>query len=179
MTTLKNPIFFRVFCYFPFSVFFFFLFSVSIFQHKKKKKMQFSFLKPHFWWPKILQKQYFDTLWHYLCYKKAKNTIKLGKNSKKNLDQFLTYNLDQFLTYKTPNLGPVFNFTTYIYIYIYSPPVSYSGQATLGHLYVSFFVRETLDSALLLVWLTRFSRSWITNVRPSRSKDKIKPYQHK
>ena len=36
-----------------------------------------------------------------------KNTIKLGKNSKKNLDQFLTYNLDQFLTYKTPNLGPV------------------------------------------------------------------------
>ena len=37
---------------------------------------------------------------------------------KKNLDQFLTLNLDQFLTLKPPNLGPVFNFTAYIYIYI-------------------------------------------------------------
>ena len=50
--------------------------------------------------------------------KNAKNTIKLGTTAK-NLDQFLTYNLDQFLTYKRPNLGPAFNFTAYIYIYIY------------------------------------------------------------
>ena len=50
--------------------------------------------------------------------KNVKNTIKLGKNSKTNLDQLLTYNLDQFLTYKRPNLGPVFNSTAYIYIYI-------------------------------------------------------------
>ena len=80
--------------------------------------MQFSFRKPHFWQPKILQKHYFDTLWHYLCYKKSqKKHYKKGeKQQKKNLDQFLTYNLDQFLTYKTPNLGPVFNSTAYIYI---------------------------------------------------------------
>ena len=37
----------------------------------------------------------------------------------KNLDQFLTLSLDQFLTLKPPNLGPVSNFTAYIYIYIY------------------------------------------------------------
>ena len=36
----------------------------------------------------------------------------------KNLDQFLTLNLDQFLTLKPPNLGPIFNFTKNIYIYI-------------------------------------------------------------
>ena len=37
---------------------------------------------------------------------------------KKNLDQFSTYKLDQFLTYKRPNLGPAFNSTAHIYIYI-------------------------------------------------------------
>ena len=37
----------------------------------------------------------------------------------KNLDQFLTLDLDQFLTQETPNLGPVFNSTADIYIYIY------------------------------------------------------------
>ena len=58
--------------------------------------MQFSFRKPHFWLPKILQKHYFDTLWHYMCYKKSQKYYKTGENSKKNLDQFLTYNLDQF-----------------------------------------------------------------------------------
>ena len=44
---------------------------------------------------------------------------KTGENSKKNLDQFLTLDLDQFLTLETPNLGPVFNSTAYIYIYIF------------------------------------------------------------
>ena len=43
---------------------------------------------------------------------------KTGEKQKKNLDQFLTYNLDQFLTYKTQNLGPVFNFTVHMHIYI-------------------------------------------------------------
>ena len=42
----------------------------------------------------------------------------MGKKQwKKNLDQFLTLNLDQFLTLKPPNLGPVFNFTAYIYTF--------------------------------------------------------------
>ena len=50
-----------------------------------------------------------------------KNTIKLGKKTaKKNLDQFLTLDLDQFLTLETPNLGPVFNSTAYIYMYVYA-----------------------------------------------------------
>ena len=35
------------------------------------------------------------------------------------MDQFLTLDLDQFLTLETPNLGPVFNSTAYIYIYLF------------------------------------------------------------
>ena len=27
--------------------------------------------------------------------------------------------MDQFLTYKKANLGPIFNFTAYIYIYVF------------------------------------------------------------
>ena len=46
--------------------------------------------------------------------KMPKNTIKNGENSEK-LDQFLTLNLDHFLTLKPSNLGPLFNFTLYIY----------------------------------------------------------------
>ena len=38
-----------------------------------------------------------------------------GKTAKKNLDQFLTLDLDQFLTLETPNLGPVFNSTAYMW----------------------------------------------------------------
>ena len=103
------------FCYFPFFVCF--LFSASIFQHKKKNTIFFS--KTSF----LITQNFAKTLfWHtvtlFVLQKKPKNTIKLGKTAKKNLDQFLTYNLDQFLTYKTPNLGPVFNFTAYIYINI-------------------------------------------------------------
>ena len=81
--------------------------------------MQFSFLKPHFDNPKFCKNTiltHCDTIC--VTKKSPKNTIKLGKTAKKNLDQFLTYSLDQFLTYKTPNLGPVFNFTAYIYIYM-------------------------------------------------------------
>ena len=56
-----------------------------------------------------------------------KKPCKTWENSKKNLDQFLTYNLDQFLTYsldqfltyKTPKFGPAFNFTACIYIYMF------------------------------------------------------------
>ena len=45
-----------------------------------------------------------------------KNTIKMGENSeKKNLDHFLTLNLDHFLTLKPPNLGPLFNFTVFLF----------------------------------------------------------------
>ena len=44
---------------------------------------------------------------------------KNGESSEiKNLDQFLTLNLDQWLTLKPPNLGPIFNFTVHIYIYM-------------------------------------------------------------
>ena len=47
--------------------------------------------------------------------KYPQNPIKMGKTVK-NLDQFLTLDLDQFLKLETPNLGPVFNSTAYIYI---------------------------------------------------------------
>ena len=81
--------------------------------------MQFSFRKPHFWHSQNFAKTLFGTMWNYLCFQKyPQNTIKMGKTVKKNLDQFLTLNLDQFLTVKPPNLGPAFNFTAYIYIYI-------------------------------------------------------------
>ena len=39
-------------------------------------------------------------------------------NTVKNMDQFITQLLDQFLTQKPSNLGPTFNSTIYIYIYI-------------------------------------------------------------
>ena len=68
----------------------------------------------------MLQKHYFDTLLHYLFLKMPKKHYEMGKNSeKKSLDHFLTLNLDHFLTLKPPNLGPLCNFTAYVYIYIY------------------------------------------------------------
>ena len=56
----------------------------------------------------------------FVLLKKPKKHYKNGGNSKKSLDQFSTYNLDQFLTYKRPDLGPVFNSTACIYIYIHT-----------------------------------------------------------
>ena len=50
--------------------------------------------------------------------KRPKKHYKIGEEQQKNLERFLTYSLDQFLTYKTPNLGPVFNFTAYIYMWL-------------------------------------------------------------
>ena len=59
-------------------------------------------------------------MWHYLCFQKyPQNTTKIGKTGKKTLDQFLTLDLDQLLALETPNLGPVFNSTAYIYIDTY------------------------------------------------------------
>ena len=48
----------------------------------------------------------------------------MGKTVEKNLDQFLALDLDQFLTQETPNPGPAFNSTAYIYIYINSCEVN-------------------------------------------------------
>ena len=83
---LKKTYFYRVFfCYFPF--FCFFLFSVSIFQHKKEKNKKCNFLfenlifdNPKFCKNTILT--HCDTI---CVTKKAKNTRKLGENSKKKL----------------------------------------------------------------------------------------------
>ena len=68
MTTLKKPYFYRVFWLFPFSFFLPFLFLYL--QHKKgkNKKCNFLFENLIFDIPKILQKHYFDTLLHYLCF---------------------------------------------------------------------------------------------------------------
>ena len=123
MTTLKKTYFYRVFWPFPFSFFFFFFFLFLGLQHKKgkNKKCNFLFENLIFDIPQILQKHYFDTVALFVFLKMPKNTIKLGKNSKKKMDQFLTLDLDQFLTLETPNLGPVFNSTAYIYIYADAP----------------------------------------------------------
>ena len=68
MTTLKKPIFYRVLGPFPFFLFLFFLFLGL--QHKKGKKTKNAILFENliFDIPKILQKHYFDTLLHYLCF---------------------------------------------------------------------------------------------------------------
>ena len=147
MTTLKKTYFYRVFCYFPFLVFFFFFLFLFSNIKKKKTKNAIFFSKTSF----LITQNFAKTLfWHtvtlFVLQKKPKNTIKLGKTAKKNLDQFLTYNLDQFLTYKTPNLGPVFNFTAYIYVYIYiyfslslslSLPLPLSGLSLVSFFFLS------------------------------------------
>ena len=50
-----------------------------------------------------------------------------------NKNQNKTKKLDQFLTYKKGNLGPVFNFTAYIYIYIHSICCEVIFWAKFGH----------------------------------------------
>ena len=82
--------------------------------------MQFSFRKPHFWHPPNFAKTLF---WHtvalFVFLKMPKKHYKIGKKTeKKELDQFLTLDLDQFLTLETPNLGPVFNSTAYICVWL-------------------------------------------------------------
>ena len=112
MTTSKKTYFYRIFGPFAFCLCFFFLFLFL--QHKKdeNKKCNFLFENLIFDIPKILQKHYFDTMWHYLRFQKCpKNIIKMGETVKKKLGPVLTL--------KPPNLGPVFNFTAYIYVYIY------------------------------------------------------------
>ena len=58
------------------------------------------------------------------------NEIFENKNKK-------TKNLDQFLTYKEGNLGPVFNFTAHIYIYIYMALVRFWAHILLKNLIFS------------------------------------------
>ena len=41
--------------------------------------------------------------------------------------------MDQFLTYKKANLGPIFNFTAYAYIYIYIGIVYFGARYFSGH----------------------------------------------
>ena len=75
-----------------------------------------------------------------------KNTIKMGKTVK-NLDHFLTLSLDHFLTLKPPNLGPLVNFTAYIYM-----PLDPSGAGVFGSLLASFpvsFLLHPLQSPSL------------------------------
>ena len=110
--------------------------------------MQFSFRKPHFWHPPNFAKTLF---WHTVALlvflkmppKHYKNGEKQWKN---NLDHFLTLNLDHFLTLKPPNLGPLFNFTAYIYIYVFllKDAFSYRGKCIFLQ---SFLCREN-DSSL-------------------------------
>ena len=119
MITLKKTYSYRVFL--AFSIFLFFFFLFLLLKHKdKNNKCNFLFKNLIFDIPKILQKHYFGTVWHYLCFQKyPENTINIGKTVKIDLDQFFDTRLGPVLTLETPNLGPVFNSTACIYIYIY------------------------------------------------------------
>ena len=110
MTTLKTLFFYRVFWPFPFCLFFFFLFLFL--QHKKDKNKKCNFLFENL----ILTYQQFckNTILEQ-C-----NTICVYKHTQKHYKNGKTVNkkLGPALTLKPPNLGPVFNFTAHIYIYI-------------------------------------------------------------
>ena len=100
---------------FRFPIFSCFLFFFR--QHKKKKTKTKC---AHFF------KTFFDNLTNcqkyfrtplFVFFKIPQNTIKLGKNKQKILDQVLTQPWTKFWLKKTPNLGPNFDSTAYIYIY--------------------------------------------------------------
>ena len=117
-TTLKKPYFYRVFWPFPFYYFSIFQFLFSNIKKEKTKNAIF-FSKTSFWHPPNFAKTLF---WHtvalFVFLKMPPKHYKNGENNeKKNLDHFLTLNLDHFLTLEPPNLGPLFNFTAYIYIH--------------------------------------------------------------
>ena len=101
---LKNNFigFFGLFHFVCFSFFCFYFSNIK----ERQKKCNFPFQKPHFWHPQNFankkSKHYFGTMWHYLCFQKCpKNTIKLGKTVKINLDHFFNF-----------KLGPLFNFNS-------------------------------------------------------------------
>ena len=120
MTTFKKKnYFYRVFWPFPFCLFFFFLF-LFLQQKDKNKKCNFLFENLIFDIPKILQKHYFGTMWHYLCFQKYQKHYKIGESSgKKKLGPVFNFKLGAILTLNPPNLWPIFNFTASKYIYIY------------------------------------------------------------
>ena len=118
---LKKTIFIGFWGLFHFLFFSFFCFYFSNIKKEKTKNAIF-FSKPSF----LTSPKFCKTLfWHivalFLFLKMPRKHYKTGeKQWKKNLDQFLTLSLDQFLTLKPPNLGPVFNFTAYIYTHIHT-----------------------------------------------------------
>ena len=116
MTTLKTLFFIGFFGLFHFFFFCFYFSNIK----KKKQKCNFLFENLIFDNPKFCKNTILTHCDTICVSKNVKNTIKLGKNSKKSLDQFLTYSLDQFLTYKRPNLGPIFGSPIYIYTYIHT-----------------------------------------------------------
>ena len=119
MTTLKKPIFIGFGGLFHFICFSFFLFLVL--QHKKDKKTKnaifiskTSFLtSPKFCKNTILAQC--DTI---CVYKHTKKHYKNGETVKKKLGPVFNFKLGSIFNLKPPNLGPLFNFTAYIYIYV-------------------------------------------------------------
>ena len=83
--------------------------------------MQFSFRKPHFWHPQNFAKTLF---WHtvalFVFLKMPKKHYKTGEKQQKKIGPVFNTRLGPVLTLETPNLGPVFNSTAYIYIYVYA-----------------------------------------------------------
>ena len=90
-----------------------------LFQHKRK--CNFLFENIIFDIPKILQKHYFGTTWHYLCFFNIpQNTIKTGKTvkTKKKLGPVFNTGLGPVLNTGSPKSWTNFKlYSTYIYIY--------------------------------------------------------------
>ena len=107
---------FHIFFCFVFSFFCFYFSNIK----KEKTKNAIFFSKTSFLTsPKICKTLFWHTVALFVFLKMPPKHYKNGENSETNLGHFLTLNLDHFLILKPPNLGPLFNFTAYIYMHIY------------------------------------------------------------
>ena len=116
-TATQKTLFFWAFFEIVLSIFFSYC-PFYLFQHKKDKtKSAHFFSKTLFGHPDKLLKNYFRTPTHYLCFfRPAKNTIKLGKTSKKKSWTDFQRNLGRIFNSKTPKSWTDFQLYS-IYIY--------------------------------------------------------------
>ena len=121
MTTFRKTIFIGFLAFFHF-VFSFFLFLCLQHRKDKNKKCYFfsktSFLTSRQFCENTILAQC-DTIWQIAFLNIPPKHYKNGESSKK-LGPVFNFKLGPVLTLKRPNLGPVFNFTAHIYIYIYA-----------------------------------------------------------
>ena len=109
-----------------------FFFAVCLSATKRQKtKMQCSFWITHFDIPTILRKHYFGTNWHYLGFWTYPQKPKNGETVEDLRPVFNTA-LGPVRNTKPPNLGPAFNSTAYIYIYVRLPKILLLLSCSIG-----------------------------------------------